>query len=553
MNRDLQPIDPLADEENPQQPSFTNQAPGGGATAPDPAMDAYAQQLAQQARNDAAFAPTKAEVQAAAPPAPPPAPVTTTAAPVAAPEPQSQPAPQPVAAPPRQPPPFIAQVSPGGVIPGREVERVGPTGKAAIASTIEANNELAKAASDASIDKQLANQEYQAAAQEQRQALAQQQAQIEKDQVAYRQEADRRQAEIDSDTRRLADMKVDPGRWWRSQDELSLMGRKVGMILGGFAAGYTKGAVKDDSWEKMRAEIADDVRQQEAAYDRLQNTIAAKRTAFGQLVQRYGSPDAARNAMQAIQLRQTALMADSAASKIGTADAKLKAAEIRNKVDAETAQLTASAVAYQMPKAVGPSVSYIDPATGLRLTQEQAFKAGEAEKERQGKLAETHAKDQKGEEALMVRIPTTGEVVRARTDVEARQLSKDAADFDQTRNNLQEAKQLRAKLLSSDPKVSIEDRNQAMKRLKQLEGELITSFRAYGGLGVMSESDKKLAIDSTAQLTSLNPTVPVTDQIEGYYTRAAHKFEAQLRTLPGRANRTPPDLEAPPEGGMKRQ
>lgn len=404
MLQDLQPA-PMTDEEAAalaaQQPTaYTNQSPGGAASAPDPAMDAYAQQLAAQSRADAAFAPTKAEVQtmagAAGQPAPAtppqaPTPTATTAAPVSA-----GPLPGATQAPmaPRPQPMFVQQVSPGGVIPGHEVDRVGETGKRSIASTIDANNQYAQAASDASIDKQLANEEFQAVSLEHRKALAEQTAQIQKDQAEYRAKADQLQAEIDSDTRRLSNLKVDPDRWWKSKSDFQLMGMKVGQILGGFLEGYTKGAVKDNSYAKMRAEIDADVASQEAAYNRLQNTIAAKRSSFGQLVQRYGSPEAAKSALTAIQLRQMDSVAQSAASKIGTADAKMRAAEISRNVDAENAKLRADAVAYMMPKAVGPSVTAIDPVTGLRLTQEQAFKAGEAEKERRGKLDEESAKAQ---------------------------------------------------------------------------------------------------------------------------------------------------------------
>jgi hypothetical protein len=88
----------------------------------------------------------------------------------------------------------------------------------------------------------------------------------------------------------------------------------------------------------------------------------------------------------------------------------------------------------------------------------------------------------------------------------------------------------------------LKDRNVAMKKLTQLKGELQASFRKYAGLGVMSESDKELALSSTAQLDSLNPTIPVTEQIDGYYARASMGFEIKLRTLPNRQDRPPAPL-----------
>lgn len=430
----------------------------------------------------------------------------------------------------------------GGATPAHEVERRGPSLRGA--------QDVRNLAYEATIDRvgarnqDMAQQEYAMALDHERSARAREAAQQQS--IAERdEEMAQRQTEFDSSVKQASQLgQLDRGRFFASRST----GQKIAAIGELMLAGF-RGAPS-----MVTKRIDDDVRAQEFAYHAARDTVQAQQTAFSMAMQKYQNADAARAFAKAAAL-------DVVQAQMAQLGAKYKGTDAANRADMAMAALQdekmvqiANGIQF-VPRQVQGRV-WVDE-DGITYNEAQAREYNKGRIERNAKRGEQTAtiggqlvvEKAKGEHELQkaaltqqraqhergVQLPN-GDTVQAPTDKEAetiRGLSTAVANAQQLVN---EAKDIR-----SDPSWIVSPTKAG--RLNQIQSELTLAFKDRGQLGALSGPDMDLALNATADLTSVKPGVA--DRLDAFAKVTNRALQNRVRTIPGTPHTARGEL--PPE------
>lgn len=231
----------------------------------------------QQQRIEAALAPTRimpptpAELRGmqaspgelAGPPGPPPGP------PGAPPE-------DSLMMPPSQP-------TGGGPVRMGEQDRLGPTARRDLTKLRSAEDAYAQHGGDPYA--QIASDEERLAAQREGEIAVEQRLQEKRDADRAR-EMQAKQDDFNATAKELANTKIDSGHFWASRSTGQKIAGLIGIALGGFASGA--GGGNNPALDMIDKAIDRDVEDQKAAFMAKKEGLAAKQSAFGMAMQRYG-------------------------------------------------------------------------------------------------------------------------------------------------------------------------------------------------------------------------------------------------------------------------
>lgn len=197
-----------------------------------------------------------------------------------------------------------------------------------------------------------------------------------------------------------------PTDYWADKSVGSRVMMTLALALGGFAAGKSGGP--NQAMAMLNADMDRDIKTKELRYRQQSGEANAKvdaaQQAFNNNV-RSGGLEYARDVEKASQAAMLANQTGIMAAKSKREDIQARAVETIGNLMAEKQKHEATAMIKFVPKA-GGGVSFLDPKTGLPLTQAQAFKiqsereargeefAGKAQLqqiENEGKVAASHA------------------------------------------------------------------------------------------------------------------------------------------------------------------
>lgn len=353
----------------------------------------------------------------------------------------------------------------GGAVPAHEVERRGPTLRAAQGNLNEVTQETI---SNARGRNQLAAEDEYAMALDQERAarsreLAMQQSLAERDE-----EMAQRQADFDTTVKQLGKMgTVDRDRFWAS--------RSTGQKIAGFIEMALAGFNRAPSLIQKR--IDDDVKAQEFAYYATRDTANAKQTAFAQMMQKYQNADAARAAARAGAL-------DTVQAQLMQLGAKWKGTEAANRADAAFAELQNQKVAQiangiQFMPAQNAGRRFIDPRTGLVYSEAEA-------KALSAKVDERDFENRKQTAGIGGQLAV--EEAKAANEIAKTQAGKADEGAHQISNQLQQAGVPQARVMAE----------QALAALNKSPGGALDSTMRWG-LGGGELANKVMPDDSNAR------------------------------------------------------
>ncbi len=142
----------------------------------------------------------------------------------------------------------------------------------------------------------------------------------------YQAEQGKRAAEIDRLDNELATAKIDPDRAWKRKNVAESLFSVLALGLGGFAEGFSGGAVKNRAFEMMQAQIDRDIDAQKADIANQRETIAGKRSLYSMARERFQDAEMAAHYTKAQMWKQAEkaaqLYAGDAASKMTRAKAE---------------------------------------------------------------------------------------------------------------------------------------------------------------------------------------------------------------------------------------
>ena len=477
--------------------------------------------------------PTPADVGVPPPPpvAPGPAPAPPPAQPVAAPAPEAAPPPEVQ----------FRQVGGGGVVPAHEAYVRGPQQDThllgafepplAAAAGINERNQAQVAREDAFY----ASQAEQAARQQDvaQAVLAKRQAELQQIQADYQDQV-----------AKLGEMHLDTNRWWANKSVPSKIATILLTTLGGIGAG--KG-LENLAYQRTLKNIDDDVKAQMFDYQTGLEQAKGLQSAYGMMLQRYGSEDAAQAAVRAAGI-------DYAIAKANQLKAQWGGVDSANKADAFIADMLAKreetiANGFRFVPAAASQPRYTLRFNGVDLpgtftekeAQERVAKYGVEPVQKadqsvveggvqalvQDRKAAAEARV-KGQENAVV-LPT-GETVYPTSPVEAKEIRDLATSSQNVKRLVGEAKQIReGSAFRASPT--------ARARLSQIQAELLTDFGVQHKLGALSDKDYAIAQQGTANLFDIGS--PVEAQLDALQRRSSAKLTDRVKTIPG-ADKTAP-------------
>jgi hypothetical protein len=372
----------------------------------------------------------------------------------------------------------------------------------------------------------------------------------------------RRQAEMQSamqdyqeQVQRLGEMHLDQNRWWGNQST----GEKIGNLAAMFAGGFFGGA--NGAAQRIYKTIDQDIESQKFDYNAGLDQAKARQTAFGMMMERYGSEDAATAAARAAALDYaTAKVQQEAAQWKGTGAQNQTATLLGDLAGARENTIAAgfrfipatqSAPRYQMAFRghVAPGTfseqqaqqNFIEHQTKPAQKADETILGGEvgagvAAATARAK-AEADAKSKATEHAVVM---PNGETVYPPSEQEAKTLRDLAASQTAVQRLVREAKTIRA---ANDWRVDLKSRG----RLGQIQKDMITQFAVQNNLGAISKEDMGLAVGGTADLFEVGPSVDA--RLDRMVETAQSKAAARVSTYAGApaksAGKMPPGFAKP--------
>lgn len=160
-------------------------------------------------------------------------------------------------------------------------------------------------------------------------------------------EVDRREAEgrareaMQRSVDRLAEMRVEPGRYWRDAGAFGIIGNALAVGLG--SIGEALGGGPERTVSTINASIDRDIRAQEQDIATAGQDVENRRGILSEVQREYQSREAAMEATRAIMLREAAAQAEMQAAQHGTAEVNANAARARDQLLTQAEQAQAAA------------------------------------------------------------------------------------------------------------------------------------------------------------------------------------------------------------------
>lgn len=160
-------------------------------------------------------------------------------------------------------------------------------------------------------------------------------------------EVDRREAEgrareaMQRSVDRLAEMRVEPSRYWRDAGAFGIIGNALAVGLG--SIGEALGGGPERTVSTINASIDRDIRAQEQDIATAGADVENRRGILAEVQREYQSREAAMEATRAIMLREAAAQAEMQAAQQGTAEVNANAARARDQLFTQAEQAQAAA------------------------------------------------------------------------------------------------------------------------------------------------------------------------------------------------------------------
>ncbi len=370
-------------------------------------------------------------------------------------------------------------------------------------------------------------------------ALKRQEA-AERVQLRRQQEMETLAIDYQDQVQRLGQMKLDQTRWWGNQSTGEKIGNTILVLMGGFFGGGN-GAL-----DRVSKQIDQDIEAQKFEYMAAQDQAKGTQTAYGMLMDRYQSEDAATAAARAAALDYTA-------AKANAMRAQWKGTESANDVDQFLAKLQA-----EREKTIAEGFKYI-PATAGAPKYQMAFRGRVAP----GLFTEAQAQQHflkyqtdpaqktdevitKGEVDLGVGVGTarakaqaeqagkekqfqvvlpSGETLNAPNEKVMERARALSTSLQSTRQTLAKAQQLR-----SGVEWAIPGSGQRAE-LESLKADLITEFKTAKELGALSGPDMDLALGAVGEIDARSPSA--LRKLETFVAKSESGLRNYLKTIPG--------------------
>lgn len=375
-----------------------------------------------------------------------------------------------------------------------------------------------------------------------RQAEAAQQRQDAAERVAIRrqQEMQALHADYSDQVAKLGQMHLDQGRWWGNLSTGDKIGNTLAVLLGGFGGA---GA----AFSRVASQIDQDIEAQKFDYKAQSDQLSGKKTAFGMLMDRYQSEDAATAAARAAAL-------DFTAAKVNGMRASWKGTESANETDAFLGKLASDrentiAAGFKLIPAQAGGAKYqmairghVAPglfsekdaqANFLKYQSDPAVKtdetitkgevdAGVGLTVARGKAQAEHAGTAKDNSVVL----PSGETVVAPGSVEAKELRELSAQDMKIRTLVARAKVLREEGFALNPGNAGE--------LQSLQQQLRTAFSVSAKLGALSKDDIKIADGAVGNLTNPLSLSSAPDRaLESYAKMVRNDVVNRVKTYSG--------------------
>ncbi len=449
------------------------------------------------------------------------------------------------AAPPKAPPPPDVDYAPVGAVGGHPAGEAHVRGPQQEGHMLAALEPPAEAAQRSDFRNQLAAQhEQDVYAQQAEEALRHQEA-LQAAQAKRQQEL----AAMDQDYRdavnRLGTASIDTNRWWANKSTPDKIGTALLVFLGGIPATATGG--RNPAYDRVMSEINGDVDTQKFDYQAGLDQLKGKQTAFAQMLDRFGSEDAADAAARAAGI-------DATMAKVRQLGAQWKGTESANAADDLLAKLAATreqilAEGFKFVPASAGAPRYRVSVRGQLLpgtvseadAQQIALKHGAEPGERadeallkgaiEGDVATAKARAERQAAAQQHRVQLpTGEVVTAPNEAEATKLRDGVLAMQRTKQLVADAKKLRESAVFRGDLT-------ARRRLEQIQAQLLTDFGVANKLGALSDTDYAIAKQGTADLFDIGSNVEA--RLDALQDSSIKTVRDRVKTYEGAAEEAP--------------
>lgn len=433
----------------------------------------------------------------------------------------------------------------GGVTTAREAPTRGPRQDAHLMASFEAP---AEAATSIDFRNQLQSERaeamYEAQANE---ALKRQEA---ADRVLARRQQQQEQLMLDyqDQVQKLGQMQLNDNRWWDNKSTGDKIGTLVLSFLGGISAHGNGG--HNLVYDRVVQEMDNDLAAQKLSYQAGLDQAKGIQNAFGMMMERYGTEDAAMAAARASALDFAAAKANQIHAQYGGTESANARDDLLGKLGAERERTISTGFKF-IPAGLQPGKykmtirgqevpGLVSEADAQKYTIEHGVKPAEnvdlkmveggiqstlqdrkINAEKDIKAAELAAKHK--EHAVVM---PNGETVYAPNEAEMKELRDLSASASSIKRLVAEAKGIRSKSTTGIP---LEP--SARGRLQQIQKDLITNFAVQNKLGAISGPDMDLAVGGTADLFQLGNGVE--SRLDRLNESAISKVSTRVGTYPG--------------------
>lgn len=360
--------------------------------------------------------------------------------------------------------------------------------------------------------------------------------------VALRRQAEMEHLSIDfqDQIQKLGQMKLNQGRWWGNQSTGDKIGNTLLVLMGGFFGGGN-GAL-----DRVSKQIDQDIEAQKFEYQAAADQAKGTQTAFGMLMDRYQSEDAATAAAKAAALEFTAARANAMRAKWKGTESVNDLDQFLAKLEAERQKTIAEGFKYIPASVSAPKYQMafrgrVAPGTFTEAQAQQNFlkyqtdpaqKTDEVITKGEVDLgvgvgtarAKAQAEQAGKEKQFAVNLPN-GETLYAPNEKIAERVRGLATSLQSSRQTLTQAKQLRSGVEWAVPGSG--DR----AALEALKADLITDFKTAKELGALSGPDMDLALAAVGEIDARSPAA--LKKLETYISKSESGLRNYLKTIPG--------------------
>lgn len=406
-------------------------------------------------------------------------------------------------APPELPYKVLGSAQVGGS-PGGEVTTVGPTGLKILQGQNQAEDNYLQRqeAHSANIagaegDKVVA---LRGAAQRQQESYDRQAAMF----AAKQGEADKLKVEVEKAGNELASTKIDPERYWSNKSVGSKIAIGIGAFLSGLGSGMQGRAGENKVLESLSKEIDRDVQSQIDAYNARAKNVDAKRSLYGQLIEKYG-PEKAESVLADAHYKKAQLMVDAATASSNSEKALARGDELRMEIEQQRAARLMKTV-QKVPASAGTMKRLVQLPDGSKVLMNDKEMTDYSVKQQELglKRGEAGLKAQNETGKLAVDMPDGTTRLANRTDDASKATGRVAA-YKRIDMAFEEAEKLRDGIGAALKSGKLAEANALRTQLVRLGLNTAKTIESAGEQGVLREGETANALNITTGFTSMQP------------------------------------------------